>query len=729
MPYLFHDNLEADNGAQLVGFTYPAYATVGDIPADLQRTSSLVWVGSSPRFWDGATWAEPSAGGGHLVSVTDFGAAGDGVTDDSAAVLAAIQNSDGKGVFFPPGTYLMSVTVPQQTQVDLWGVPGLSVLKLPPTETSIVHTVDVAHLRLNGLKLDADSAVGTGGLTNIALVLLETTVATQGDSNFTLDASHCHFVGNTGAGQGHVRASVHENTGSTFSVLDRFTVTNCRFESTGQGGPAVSVRGPARAAKVDSCTFRNDGVYGLQTYGSGISHTSVSFSCEVSFGHQIEHVEITNCESFRTAGLVFTQQVRSLTSEGNTTTESCVNPTLDSAADTFTVDIGADTITPAGGVPAGYGVGSVVEVTGADLPAPLVSGNLYTVRTVAPIQLETFGGAASAIDLTTAGSGTFNITWKGMDYSAYSKGDDNEAAGPFAGGEIRHLWKNCRWVRSSPRTGGANLAYERNQTRLADQGEIIVEGCDFDDVVRISAIGGDAQGPHFTFRDSAFRTHDWNAAIGSASPLSLPRGLVDNCSFQTSPSVSPGGGVVTYSNCSFGAGLTINPASQETVVRVLDNQFGTLGGAVNLDVSGPSTPGDAVRVELRGNRRTGATPIELRLFDSTNASDLAVTARDDDFVLSSFGDTQNPSIFQYTNLNAAATATGSFTGDGTTTVFALAHNLGLGNSVPQITFHNTTTNEVNPPGGPALAWTDGNTVTATFTTAPTTGHVYEWRAV
>lgn len=46
------------------------------------------------------------------VSVKDFGATGDGVTDDRAAVQAAIDSlTNGGTVFFPPGTYLMDSSV------------------------------------------------------------------------------------------------------------------------------------------------------------------------------------------------------------------------------------------------------------------------------------------------------------------------------------------------------------------------------------------------------------------------------------------------------------------------------------------------------------------------------------------------------------------------------------------------------------------------------------------
>ena len=44
---------------------------------------------------------------GAVVNVLDYGAIGDGITDDKTAIQAAF-NSGAKGVYFPAGTYLIS---------------------------------------------------------------------------------------------------------------------------------------------------------------------------------------------------------------------------------------------------------------------------------------------------------------------------------------------------------------------------------------------------------------------------------------------------------------------------------------------------------------------------------------------------------------------------------------------------------------------------------------------
>ena len=66
-----------------------------------------------------------------VVSVKDFGATGDGVTDDTAAIQAALNSA--KSVFIPPGTYLISSMLQlfpgNALNFSITGVKGKSTLK------------------------------------------------------------------------------------------------------------------------------------------------------------------------------------------------------------------------------------------------------------------------------------------------------------------------------------------------------------------------------------------------------------------------------------------------------------------------------------------------------------------------------------------------------------------------------------------------------------------------
>jgi hypothetical protein len=95
------------------------------------------------------------------VSVKDFGAVGDGVTDDTAAIQDAITASAGKTLFFPAGTYDFSSAVSLSANTDYVfdnatlrvksGTTVPSVLILPNNGTRII-----------GLKLDGNKDAVSG---------------------------------------------------------------------------------------------------------------------------------------------------------------------------------------------------------------------------------------------------------------------------------------------------------------------------------------------------------------------------------------------------------------------------------------------------------------------------------------------------------------------------------------------------------------------------------------
>lgn len=77
-----------------------------------------------------------------IVSVKDFGAKGDGVTDDTAAIQAAIDDaaSIGAGVYVPFGSYKTSLlTIP--CGVDFKGA-GITATRFIVTSTSFLHIID-----------------------------------------------------------------------------------------------------------------------------------------------------------------------------------------------------------------------------------------------------------------------------------------------------------------------------------------------------------------------------------------------------------------------------------------------------------------------------------------------------------------------------------------------------------------------------------------------------------
>lgn len=94
--------------------------------------------------------------------VLDFGAIGDGVADDTAAVQAAFDdsNTSGRSVYFPAGTYLCNPTIDGYNSIHVYGEgPGRSILKsfsslsavlTADNSTGLTHTLTIEELSLNG---------------------------------------------------------------------------------------------------------------------------------------------------------------------------------------------------------------------------------------------------------------------------------------------------------------------------------------------------------------------------------------------------------------------------------------------------------------------------------------------------------------------------------------------------------------------------------------------------
>ena len=108
-----------------------------------------------------------------IVSVKDFGAVGDGVTDDSAAVKNALTNAAGNAIYFPNGTYnLLTWAAAGETfnNVNIYGKGAIlkgpasgTAVFLKPTGTPVVEglTFDSWGCVLN--KLTVDGGTITGG--------------------------------------------------------------------------------------------------------------------------------------------------------------------------------------------------------------------------------------------------------------------------------------------------------------------------------------------------------------------------------------------------------------------------------------------------------------------------------------------------------------------------------------------------------------------------------------
>lgn len=177
-PEVLKRKLAADDGSNLVGF----------LQSGTGATSRTV----QNRMRD-------------VVSVKDFGAVGDGSTNDTAAIQAAVDAVSAAGggtVYFPPGTYFCSTTVAGKANVNLVGTGWDSVLKGVGVNSGAVRYLDdeCKNVHIHDLAFDAasnddfdsalkmdgtGSATGTGPVNIFRCKFFDSNKATQGDWTIT----------------------------------------------------------------------------------------------------------------------------------------------------------------------------------------------------------------------------------------------------------------------------------------------------------------------------------------------------------------------------------------------------------------------------------------------------------------------------------------------------------------------------------------------------------------
>ena len=92
-------------------------------------------------------------------SVKDFGAVGNGATDDTAAVQAAI-NSGNAEIYFPEGTYKITSTIDITAKVKLKGVRNDSIIS-DPNNLDKVFNITADNVEIDGLSFTSTETIST----------------------------------------------------------------------------------------------------------------------------------------------------------------------------------------------------------------------------------------------------------------------------------------------------------------------------------------------------------------------------------------------------------------------------------------------------------------------------------------------------------------------------------------------------------------------------------------
>jgi len=118
------------------------------------------------------------------VPVKDMGAVGDGVTNDTSAVQAALDRASAEGggtVFFPPGTYLITSTLTLAANVSMEGVgSAVCIIKQSTAATNGITATTAGNNRIQGLQVThsgTSTGVGVSFVTTTNVMLRDVAVA------------------------------------------------------------------------------------------------------------------------------------------------------------------------------------------------------------------------------------------------------------------------------------------------------------------------------------------------------------------------------------------------------------------------------------------------------------------------------------------------------------------------------------------------------------------------
>lgn len=157
---------------------------------------------------------------GAVSNIQDFGAVGDGVTDDAASIQLAL-NSGAKSVFIPAGTYRVNTTLEIPSDVEVCGVGNSSIISLG-ANASVILIDGTSDVYLHDFAINGNSATYTSTSNNAVFIDWRTTTG----ANVRLENLYIHDVGGVG-----IIGLAAVGTPSSGVQIEK-----CRVENTGAHG-------------------------------------------------------------------------------------------------------------------------------------------------------------------------------------------------------------------------------------------------------------------------------------------------------------------------------------------------------------------------------------------------------------------------------------------------------------------------------------------------------------
>lgn len=213
---------------------------------------------------------------GIFVNVKDptYGAVGDGVTDDTTAILAANTAAAGGIVFFPKGTYKMTTGSPSGANLNWLGAGAGASIISGSTSTSLLNLIDNTN---TGWKNFTGLSFTSSGTYDQLFLLEESQNVSFSKCSF--DASQCTFAGILDAAA---------------AGLSKYLFTDCDFTlgaSTPKGIYNQAAVG-ARHIGITGCTFKVPaGFTGSIIVGADFNISNCRFDASLVVAGVYRHID------------------------------------------------------------------------------------------------------------------------------------------------------------------------------------------------------------------------------------------------------------------------------------------------------------------------------------------------------------------------------------------------------------------------------------------------------
>ena len=248
---------------------------IQEVVADLAGSTGSSTVGFL-QSGTGAVTRTVQAKERDAVSVKDYGAVGNGTTDDTAAIQAAITANYGGEIYFPAGTYKITSGLTITSGIKLSGSGWGSVIKVDSTVTRFLPLLaqnlvtPITGLAIRDLAFDGSLKCQL----DAGVIQLNNCVG------FAVDHVRVFNAGTPGESTSQGVNGISFSAGSLGSTGSQGSITNCLIEATTKGGinwTSEAVNGYIAGNIVRNCTgntqtpgIQINGGYNVKVIGNSI---------------------------------------------------------------------------------------------------------------------------------------------------------------------------------------------------------------------------------------------------------------------------------------------------------------------------------------------------------------------------------------------------------------------------------------------------------------------------